>query len=127
MNRPDAAQFAKWSYYLSFATSGIMLLGLLLGFARTPLAGVIWLSFVTSAVGAFMAWAAKNEFKTKPPSDDVMMMAKRGWRVNIVGFGIMIAFLVVLLIFQLIFARGALVPTVDPTATPGVLMIWLRL
>ncbi len=84
LTRPDPVLFAKASYYLGFATSGLLLLTLVLMFTRaTTAAGlVLWLTLLTSAVGTFTAWAARRDFQTSPPSDAIRGMANLGWRIN---------------------------------------------
>jgi hypothetical protein len=109
-SRPDAVQFARWSYYLSYVTSGILLLAFILNMARTPLGAIVWLAFVTSAVGAFMGWAARRDFKVRPADQKVMQMAKQGFRTNVLGFICLIIMFVIFLIIRGMMSQGT-VPT----------------
>src|SRR5574340_494575 len=99
-NRPDATLFARGSYYLALATSGIILLVLILTVLRQSGLGglLVWLAIMTSAVGTFMAWTARKEFKVTPPPDDIQGMANLGWRINRLS----LILLGVLMLFQLV-------------------------
>lgn len=124
MNRPDAALLAKWSYYLSYGTSGLLLLGFLLGFARSPLSAILWLAFLTSAVGSFMAWAAKGELKRQKSSDAASLKwAKQGWRVNFSGFMMLILLLVFIIVLRVVLSQFN-APVVDPAVTPAAVLLF---
>jgi hypothetical protein len=100
MNRPDPILFAKGSYYLGFATSGLLLVTIVLMLVRaTGVAGVlVWLTVLTSAVGTFMAWAARKDFQTAPPPPDVQGMVNLGWRINRLALILIVLMIVIGLI-----------------------------
>jgi hypothetical protein len=124
MNRPDAAQLAKWSYYLAYGTSGFLALGFILGLARSPLQAIMWLAFLTSAAGAFMAWAAKSEFKRQRSSDtQAVKHAHQGWRVNLSGFVVLILILVFMVILRIVLSQFS-EPIIDPSVTPAALLLF---
>lgn len=107
MNRPDPVMFTRWSYYLALTTSGLLLLTIALSFVpleaiRTLPRLTVALALITSAVGTFMAWAARKDFATNPGPDDVMSMLNVAWRLNRLSL-ILIAILAVLaLVFALV-------------------------
>jgi hypothetical protein len=94
--------FAQWSYYLGYASSGIMLLSFILGMASPLIANILWLALITSAIGTFMAWVARSELKTAPASDNVMQMAKVGWRVNLMALIVMLLLVIMNVILRLL-------------------------
>jgi hypothetical protein len=94
MNRPDPVTFAKYSYILAFVSSGILtvtiILGLIPGDAIAPLRQVMWLALFTSAVGTFLGYAARSDFKRNPVGDDLMRKAGVGFRINLIAFVVML-------------------------------------
>jgi hypothetical protein len=124
MNRPNAALLAKWSYYLSYATSGFLALGFLLGFVRSPLSAILWLAFLTGAVGAFMAWAAKSEFKRqRDPDAAAVNFARQGWRVNLAGFVVLIVILGFMVVLRVVLSQFN-APIDDPALTPPAVLLF---
>ena len=86
MERPDPFTFAEYSYILAFISSGILSLTLLLGLplfrAVSQLNQIMWFAMFTSAVGTFLAYAARNDFKRQPAPEDVIKKAKIGLRIH---------------------------------------------
>lgn len=104
--RPSPVLFANLSYYLALVSVGILLLYSVLGLtglrvqALTPF---IWVVLITSAVGAFLAFAARSALPHTDATNRVMRRARTGWRVNLSAF-------VLMLLFALLFVMTALVP-----------------
>ena len=98
--RPDPELFATISYYLGFASSGIILLSLILGFLRLPGVFIIWLALITSSVGMFAAWAARQDFAKSGGSEEAIGRAEMGWRYNRISLIGMLAFLVIVLLIR---------------------------
>ena len=98
-NRPDPGAFATYSYYLAFASAAILLLAFLIGLvpsdALKPMAHIIWLALLTSAIGAFLAFAARSDFRHQSGAPEDERRARTGLRVNLA----VLVFMVLLLIF----------------------------
>lgn len=124
-SRPSAVQFAQWSQYLAYATSAIMLLALILNWAGTPFGAIVWFAFLTSAAGAFMGWAARRDFKAQPGPEDAMLMARRGWRTNLIAFILLTVMLLGVIIFGAILSQPQVVPGAEPT--PSALVTVIRI
>nr|MBN1229669.1 hypothetical protein [Anaerolineae bacterium] len=107
--RPDPAMFVEISYYLAFASTGILLMTFILGVLRIealrPLGQLIWLALITSAVGTFLAFAARSEYKKAEPTDEEAYKLRIGLRVNLATLAFMI-------IFALFVIVVALLPTI---------------
>lgn len=86
-NRPSPQIFARYSYYLAFVSSGIILLSLLLsaipGDVGSVLVNVVWLAFISGIAGTFMGWAATSDFKRRPADDESIHQARIGFRINL--------------------------------------------
>lgn len=102
--RPDPELFANISFYLGLASSGIILLALILGFLRLPGSIIIWLALITSAVGMFAAWAARQDFKKSGGSEEAVQRAEMGWRFNRLSLIAMLIFLVMVLLIRVAIA-----------------------
>lgn len=87
MNRPDPVTFAEGSYILAFASAFIIMLALILGLhafdSLAMLRQIVWLALVTSAVGVFLSYAARQDFKRYSGPEDAIRKARVGWRVNL--------------------------------------------
>jgi len=104
-NRPDPVLFAKYSYYLAVASAVILFFGFLfqLPFIPREIGGVLinvsWLALLTGGVGAFMAYAARADFRRNPGPEEAVRQARVGWRVNLGALAVMAvtaAFIVIL-------------------------------
>src|SRR5574341_863408 len=85
MNRPDPRTFVLYSYYLAFASSGVMLLTFLFAlvpFAR-PLVHVMWLALITSPIGVFLGVTARSDFKDQEVEEALKRKMGIGIRVNL--------------------------------------------
>jgi len=109
-NRPDPALFARGSYYLGIASSGILLLSFLLGLLRVGLSSIVWLALITSAVGLFLGWASRSDFKKNPGTPEVMQMADTGWRINLWALIVLVVVMLMVVILRVIVAIG---PTIQ--------------
>lgn len=101
MNRPDPRTFVLYSYYLAFASSGVMLLTFLFAlvpFAR-PLVHVMWLALITSPIGVFLGVTARSDFKDQEVEEALKRKMGIGIRVNLLTLIFMllvgVAFMVV--------------------------------
>jgi hypothetical protein len=104
-NRPDPVQFARISYYLAIATATILGLTVLLGMLRIGMTWIVWIALITSAVGAFLAWAARSDFKVTPGPTQAVKMARSAWRVNF--YALLLLILSLLLMFGLRYFLGS--------------------
>ncbi|MBN1120432.1 MAG: hypothetical protein JXJ17_05100 [Anaerolineae bacterium] len=91
-------QFAAYSYYLAFASSGIMLIAFVASMLKSPFFNIVWLALITGAVGTFFAMAARSDFKRKGASPEDEQRARVGFRVNLATS----IFMILLVIFMLI-------------------------
>src|SRR5688572_7329309 len=103
---------AQWSYYLAYASSGILMLAFIFSLLRVPLTPIVWLALITSAVGTFMAWTARREFKARPGPADSVKMARMAWRVNLGALIVMLIAVVLVVILQLVVLMGQ--RTIEP-------------
>jgi hypothetical protein len=87
MNRPDPVTFAEGSYILAFASAFIITLTFILGLrvfdSVAVLRQIVWLALVTSGVGVFLSFAARQDFKKYSGPADAVRKARVGWRVNL--------------------------------------------
>src|SRR5512139_2268776 len=107
-NRPDPAQFARYSYILSLVSTGILTLAVLIAFipvdAIKPLFHIVWLTIVTGAVGAFMGYAARADFKAHPPEHpELEHQARSGFRTNVFALAVTLLLAVFRIAIGLIF------------------------
>ncbi len=104
--RPSPARLADISYYLALVSAGILLLYSAIGLAglhvRT-LTPFIWVVLITSAAGAFLAYAARSDLTSADPDNRAVRRARTGWRLNLAAFAVMV-------VFALLFALTALMP-----------------
>ncbi len=107
-NRPDPALFARLSFYLGYASSGIIFLSLVLVLLRSSASQIMWLALITSAAGTFMAWAARTDFREAPGTEEAARMAQIGWRVNLIALSLMALLLLLTIVLRLLVV---LVPT----------------
>ena len=88
-NRPDPIRFAKYSYYMAFASALILLVAFIfsLPFLRSDLSSalinIVWLALITGGIGTFLAYAARADFKRAPGPAEAVRHARVGWRVNL--------------------------------------------
>jgi hypothetical protein len=118
--RPDAVTLAQWSYYLAYASSGILLFGFFLLLLRSPLTAIVWLVLITSAMGTFMAWAARQEFKGKPGPEDSVAMAYSAFRINLGTLIGMLILVVLVIVAQVIIGATRDTGDVGPEA-----LLWM--
>jgi archaellum biogenesis protein FlaJ (TadC family) len=87
MNRPDPVTFAEGSYILAFASALIIMLAFILGLhafdSMAMLRQIVWLALITSGVGVFLSFAARQDFKRYSGPEDAVRKARVGWRVNL--------------------------------------------
>jgi magnesium-transporting ATPase (P-type) len=87
MNRPDPVTFAEGSYILAFASAFIIMLAFILGLhafdSLAMLRQIVWLALLTSGVGVFLSYAARQDFKRYSGPEDAIRKARVGWRVNL--------------------------------------------
>lgn len=104
-NRPDPETFARYSYYLAYASSAIILLSLIFwiipGPVGTVLSNMVWLALVTGIAGTFMALAARSDFKRVPASEEAAHAAKFGLRLNLLTTVVVILFAVIAIAAQI--------------------------
>jgi hypothetical protein len=104
--RPDPGLLAEISYYLAFASTGLLLLTFLLGLARVealrPLGQLIWLVLITSAAGTFLGFAARSDFKRIEPTDRDVRRLRLGLRVNLMALGFMVLFVLFVIVVALL-------------------------
>jgi hypothetical protein len=102
MNRPDPVTFAEGSYMLAFTSALIIMLRFFLGLRMFDsvalIRQIVWLALFTSAVGVFLSYAARQDFKRYSGPEDSIRKARVGWRVNLA-----------VLIFMLVIALVAIV------------------
>jgi hypothetical protein len=105
-NRPDPEMFARYSYYLAFASAFILLVAFLVSFLPAPisaiLVNVVWLALITAIVGTFLGFAATRDFKRTPGSDQSMREARVGFRINLIAGTVMILIAVLAIIIRVI-------------------------
>jgi len=109
-NRPDPALFARGSFYMGIASSAILLLSFILGMLRVGLSSIVWLALVTSAVGLFLGWASRSDFKKNPGTPEVMQMADTGWRINLWALIVLVVVMLLVVILRVVVAIG---PTIQ--------------
>jgi hypothetical protein len=101
-NRPNPYTFAEFSYMLAFASAIILLVAFVLGFrifdAIGFLRNIVWLSLVTSAVGLFLAWAARSDFRRHPAPPDIDRKARVAFRINLVTLVLMLILLMITIV-----------------------------
>ena len=106
MNRPDPVTFAEGSYILAFASAFIILLTFILGFRAFDsvalLRQIVWLALLTSGVGVFLSYAARQDFKRYSGPDDAVRKARVGWRVNLA----VLVFMVIIALIAIVRGLG---------------------
>lgn len=106
MKRPDPETFAAYSYYLAFASSIILTLTFILGLIPVPalqtLRQIIWLVLFTSAIGAFLGYAANADFKRRrrEPDEQAVRQARVGFRINLVALIVMLLILILVIVIN---------------------------
>ncbi|HEC23854.1 MAG TPA: hypothetical protein ENI95_13150 [Chloroflexi bacterium] len=102
MERPDPVMFAEGSYILAFLSAFILVLTFIFGLkVFEPVAflrQIMWLALVTSGIGVFLSYAARQDFKRFSGPPEAIRKARVGWRVNLA-----------VLIFMLVAALVAIV------------------
>jgi hypothetical protein len=109
MQRPDPETFAHYSYILAFISAGLVTIAMVVGWLPgnlgemlSPFQNLTWAAMITSGVGAFLAYAARADFKHKADADlEMVRRAQVGWRFNLAIF-------IVLLFFALLMIAIAL-------------------
>ncbi len=107
MNRPDPRTFALYSYYLAIASGGLIVLAFIFSFIESVrfLTQMIWLTLITSGIGAFLAYAARSDFaRMKQPPEESINHARIGWRNNLLTFGVVTLLALVVVILNVLFA-----------------------
>lgn len=106
--RPDPATFAEASYILAIASVLILLLSYVLSWISAVgfLSRIVWLALITSAVGAFLAYAARQDFKHIDAPEADIKRARAGWRVNLAVLVLMLVLALIAIVAALI-GRGA--------------------
>lgn len=107
MNRPDPRTFAQYSYYLAIASGGLIVLAFVFSFIPPIrfLTQLIWLTLITSGIGAFLAYAARSDFaKMKQPPEESITQARIGWRNNLLTFGVVALLAMTVVIMNVLFA-----------------------
>jgi uncharacterized Tic20 family protein len=101
-NRPNPYTFAEFSYTLAFASAIILLVSVVLGFRLFDAIGflrnIVWLALFTSAVGTFLAWAARSDFKRHPAPADIDRKARAAFRINLITLILMLLLLVITIV-----------------------------
>jgi hypothetical protein len=97
-NSSRPGQFATYSYYLAYASSGIVLIALVASMLNSPLFHVVWLALVTGGVGTFFAMAARSDFRRQGASPEDEQHARLGFRINLATS----IFMIVLVIFTVV-------------------------
>jgi hypothetical protein len=100
-SRPS--QFAAYSYYLAFVSSGIVLIAFVASILKSPLFNIVWLALITGAVGTFFAMAARSDFKRKGASPEDENRARLGFRVNLATSIFMILLVIFMIVTSAIF------------------------
>ena len=107
MNRPDPVTFAEGSYILAFASAFIIMLAFILSLhafdSMAVLRHIVWLALITSAVGVFLGFAARQDFKRYSGPEDAIRKARVGWRVNLA----VLVFMLVITFIAIIRGLGA--------------------
>lgn len=114
-NRPDPEVFARYSYNLAFVSSGIIFLAIIISLIPLPIAAVlvnvIWLTLISGIAGTFMGFAANNDFKRYPGSDEAVHAARVGFRLNLFAT-------IVVLLFALIGILAKVLSSTPVQITP---------
>lgn len=103
MNRPDPHSFAIYGYYMAFVTAIIVTLALVFGFIHPlrMLSNVIWLALITSAMGTFMAYAARRDFtRIKQVDPEIERKARVAWRINLMMLVLMVFISIFTIVLQ---------------------------
>ena len=112
-NRPDPTAFADMSYILAFVSAFILLLTFALGFIHTAFFAtlqqvIIWFALVSGGIGAFLAYAARSDFKRYSGSPDAKRKARVGWRVNLATLVFMLLYVLAFVVVRAgLFGFGA--------------------
>ena len=114
-NRPDPIRFARYSYYLAFASALIVLMVFVISlpFFRSDLTSalvnVVWVALITGGIGTFFAYAARADFKRTPGPAEAVRHARVGWRVNLGALLVVLVWAAFYVVISLI-ASGQGVP-----------------
>jgi hypothetical protein len=97
-NSSRPGQFATYSYYLAFASSGIVLIAFIASMFKSPIFNIVWLALITGGVGAFFALAARSDFKRQAATEEDERHLRVGLRVNLAT----LVFMVIIVIFVVV-------------------------
>ncbi|HOA23910.1 MAG TPA: hypothetical protein PK801_14935 [Aggregatilineales bacterium] len=106
---PSPARLADISYYLALVSAGILLVYSAIGLAGLhvrALTPFVWVALITSAAGAFLAFAARSDLTTADLDDRAVRRARTGWWLNLAAFAVMV-------VFALLFALAAFMPGIS--------------
>ena len=106
--RPDPATLAEASYILAIASVLILLLAYVLSWSGAVgfLSRIVWLALITSAAGAFLAYAARKDYERIDAPEADVKRARAGWRVNLAVLVLMLVLAAIAIAVGLL-GRGA--------------------
>ena len=98
-NQSRPGQFATYSYYLAFVSSGIMLIAFVAQLLNLRVIfNIVWLSLITGAVGTFFAMAARSDFKRVGATEEDEARARVGLRINLAAT----IFMLIVVVFAIV-------------------------
>ncbi len=93
-NQPNPGAMARVSYILAIVSVVILLVAFVLGlpFLKpfNALSRIVWLALPTSAVGAFLAYAARQEATHTALAEADREKLRLAWRVNLAMLALML-------------------------------------
>jgi hypothetical protein len=105
-NSSRPGQFATYSYYLAFASSGIVLIAFLASavLRNSGFYNVVWLALITGGVGTFFALAARSDFKHQAATEEDERHVRVGLRVNLATLVFMLIIVIFVIVVSAIFS-----------------------
>ncbi len=97
-NSSRPGQFATYSYYLAFVSSGIVLIAFAASIFKSPIFNIVWLALITAGAGTFFALAARSDFKRQAASEEDESHVRVGLRVNLAT----LIFMIIIVIFVIV-------------------------
>lgn len=110
-NRPDPRGMIQLSYILAFVSALILLASYALAWVLrgtdigTYVGQIIWLALITSAIGTFLAFAARSDLRGQELPPDLARRLRVGLRVNLAALILMLLW-TALIIILIITTRG---------------------
>ncbi|NDJ54318.1 MAG: hypothetical protein GYB68_14700 [Chloroflexi bacterium] len=103
--RPDPELFADLSYGLAIISSVIVAVSFIIGLlpieALRPFGNIVYLALVTSAIGAFLGYAAQSDMRRqRNPDEDMLRRARQGLVINSLYLAALALLTIVLLIIS---------------------------